>query len=199
MQEQIDSKNDFKGQLYSDFNIFTGQGISPIEQNDNAAFPFVELLESNDSLLVNYWFDDLNEGEGTLKFKKELNYFYRIDTLEFDGQKSIWYEYHTENYVLQFEKYFINKNQSTYKLKASLLTLDKFEEFDLPVEDSVNIGVNSNFLVKKSTKTEYNIYDIDIDEINPRARLNKFSMFWHHFLCSGKYWTGYGVSCEYLN
>lgn len=198
-QGQTDSKNDFDGQLYADFNIFTGSGINPIGQNDHDSFPIIERIEKNDSLFINYWFDDLIEGEGTLKFKKESNHFYRIDTLEFDGQKSIWYEYHTENYVLQFEKYFINKNQSTYKLTASLLTDSKFQEFDLLVADSVNIGFNSNFLLDKLTKSEYGLNDIDIDEINPRARLNEFSMFWHHFLCSGKYWAGYGVSCEYLD
>lgn len=193
------TEKESKGQFYSDFDIFTGNGINPIAQNDSKLFPKIEFMERNDSLLINFWFDDLIEGKGSLKFKKESNYFYRIDTLEFDGQKNIWYEYHTKNQVVQFEKYFTNKNSSEFKLSASLLTNNKFQEFDLPITDSINIGFNSNFLSDKLKKSEINLNEINLDKISPRVQLNKFSIFWHHFICSGKYWIGYGISCEYLD
>lgn len=195
--KQENTEKDYKGQFYSDFDIFTGNGTNPITQNDSELFPKIQLIERNDSLLVHFWFDDFTKGKGSLKFKKESNYFYRIDTLEFDGQKSIWYEYHTKNQVIQFEKYFTNKNKSKFKLSASLLTNSKFEEFDLLIADSINIGFNSNFLSDKLKKSEINLSKTNLNEINPRTRLNKFSIFWHHFLCSGKYWIGYGISCEY--
>ncbi|WP_375558910.1 hypothetical protein ACE193_14350 [Bernardetia sp. OM2101] len=197
--KQQNTEKNYKGQFYSDFDIFTGNGINPIAQNESKLFPKIELIERNDSLLVNFWFDDLIEGEGSLFFKKESNYFYRIDTLEFDGQKSIWYEYHTQNQVIQFEKYFTNKNRSEFKLSASLLTNNKFQEFNLLVADSMNIGFNSHLLSDKPKKSEINLSETNFDEISPRVRLNEFSIFWHHFLCSGKYWIGYGVSCEYLD
>ncbi|AFM04557.1 hypothetical protein Fleli_2178 [Bernardetia litoralis DSM 6794] len=197
--KQQNIEKDYKNQFYSDFDIFTGNGINPIAQNNSELFPKIKLIERNDSLLVNFWFDDLIEREGSLKFKKESNYFYRIDTLEFDGQKSIWYEYHTKNQVIQFEKYFANKNRSEFKLSVSLLTNSKFQEFDLLIADSMNIGFNSNFLSGKLKKSEINLSETNLDEISPRVQLNEFSIFWHHFLCSGKYWVGYGVSCEYLD
>jgi hypothetical protein len=196
---QIDTLNQLKGELYSDFNVFTGHGINHLGNRDYNSYPLVERIEKNDSLFINYWFDDLLEGEGSLKFKKDSNFFYRIDTLEFDGQKSIWYEYHTEKYVILFEKYYLNKNKLDYKLTASLLTENKFQEFELVQADSVKIGYESKFLSDKSMKSEIILNETNIDEVNPRARLNHFSVFWHHFLCSGKYWTGYGVSCQYLN
>ena len=197
--KQLNTKKDYEGQLYSDFDIFTGDGINPIAQDDSEVYPKIELIERNDSLIVNFWFDDLIEGEGSLKFKKESDYFYRIDTLEFDGQKSIWYEYHTKKHVIEFEKYFANKNEPEFKLSSSLLSNEKFQEFDLVPDDTMNIGSNHNFLSDKAIKFELNLNSTKLDEISPRARLNEFSIFWHHFLCSGKYWTGNGVSCEYLD
>lgn len=191
----IESQNE--GKAFKDFDIFSGKGIDDL--NDKNSFPRLVLNLKNDSMYISYYFDNLIQGTGLLKFKVENDFFYRVDTLEFDGQKSIWYEYHTKNHVILFEKNFKDKKKINFQLTASLLTQNEFQEFDLYNKDTLNIGINIDFLSGRLPKTRIDFKNIKIDEINPRAKLATFSLFWHHFLCSGKYWIGYGVSCDYLD
>lgn len=110
--------------LYYDFDPFNVKGLRPIKSLKNARFPFIEIANKSDTLIIT---NHIESGYSfARKLIKEKDYYFGIHTYQDDesGNAEITHQtFYTKNYILDFG--FL-RNLLDHRSKSNLMEITLF-------------------------------------------------------------------------